>query len=358
MIWTSYVKGLLRRRRVNGLSTGLCPLFEKASTSNIHWFFIVINVIQDPPALPNAVQPAPSSFTLVNPLPASVPTKAQLHRGVLQPNSSLNIQTQIPVGTANTQQDPKVLTPEHMQYMAQVQKQAKQVEWSRNPVSPPVWGEVLYTRLADAYLQWKAQRPADILAAADIPPQETPLDQCLSHGGSYLGTIDVIVGKSCESHAHLQHSLLFNIRIIGTLQKFQVTFKPTNESRDKNKLEYNRAVNEGLISHGLLSNARSAPNWAISLYLLEDFHALRMKHYRHPIAAFLKPLLTRLGMEFNKSISNRFRHTYAVYVGILRTIEQREQLNMSNSPAVIGSWMLFGPTLSTRKSYSLRNLLT
>jgi hypothetical protein len=101
------------------------------------------------------------------------------------------------------------------------------------------------------------------------------------------------------------------------------------------------SANESLVSCGLLSNAPIEPKWAISIYLLEEFHSLRVKHRgRFPLLGFLQPIYDKLGLQLLGPYVNKFRLAYAAYIGILRTIERR-QTNSENQD--IDTDILLGP---------------
>ena len=86
-------------------------------------------------------------------------------------------------------------------------------------------------------------------------------------------------------------------------------------------------ANEVLIGLGLLSNAKCAPSWAISLNLLEEFHTKRLEtRGRFSIGSFFVPLYDKLGLSRNNSDSDKFRQAYAVYVGILRRLEEQQKI--------------------------------
>jgi hypothetical protein len=109
------------------------------------------------------------------------------------------------------------------------------------------------------------------------------------------------------------------------IRDFHVPYEP-NPSTGVLLLDTRRKqnANEVLLSYGLLSNARVSPCWACSIRLLQEFHLLRIQSRgKYGIPTFLIPLYAKLGRQYSASERNRFRLTYAVFVGILRTIEQQ-----------------------------------
>jgi hypothetical protein len=228
--------------------------------------------------------------------------------------------------------------------MHPVENRLRSMEKERNPVTPPNWGAQQYEALAVAYLKWKEEHRADGPEAADRPPEPD------TNPNAYHPV--EVMGKSCKSH-HLSCGSFNSCVTVGHVPRYTFHPNPPNSS-SPNSFPTHPAppINAVLISHSLLSNAQIGPQWAVSLYVLEEFHSLRTgasfvaqtpslpgtptrsnSHTFIGIERYLRPLCEAQGRQYTTSLYNRFRIAYAVFVGIMRYIEKMKDVEMEEEKA-------------------------